>query len=1129
MSIRSQVFKCSMLLAGLLLAHAGVQAQTDHVFEVNSLADSGRQVGAPSGVCTTGSTVSCPSGQCPECTLRAAIETVNSLTFGQTATIAFANYIPTNSGNPVASMFFPVNGYNSFAREVHIDGTTHPAWDSGNGIPRVIIRGENAVAGANGLNFGPGGAGSSVDAVAIYDFPLAGVRINANDVTVRQSHIGINANGSSSRPNAVGVRVLGNNNVIGHPPMVSSVAPWPNVISGNTGHGVVVEGNDNLGGGNYIGLNKAGTQAVGNGGSGVRIEGTGNRIGAQAFSDGFPSFNLTSPNVIAGSGSSHVHFVTGANQGEVACTRIGTNAAGNVRFTSGSLTALQLDSSGNQVGNSTCRNILAGQVAMGQAGSSPIVSNFNNFEHNFVGTNADADDLGEDLTGVYVHTGQGHQIRANTIGNGLGGISIGAATVNVFIQSNHVGVDAQGHALPIFFSAVSSSGTATQIGGSDVSLGNRIGNAAQGINLFSGSSAANIQNNWIGGLSNGTPAPVETGIRAAGSGHQIGNPGTGNFIANAEDSGIDLTNDSENILVRDNRIGSTAETAGGFGEDSIGIRVHGDGHVISDGNRIGSQRDAINVVAGSHEILDNRIGFDADLTARPNTLFGIIVAGANSRVVGNHVGFSHRGIRLTASATGTVVGNNWLGVTPDGDDIGNALYGYLSGGAFNFFGTDPATAESKPNVVGFNGSSGGVRIGGANNLVINNFIGIRPTGQAAPNDGTAGLILYGDAAGSQIGLSTRANANFIGNNLGAGIEVRDGVSDVAIGVNSIGQGPGWQWAGNLGPGILIGPNASNIEMLSPPPTDDHLDTLRILHNQGHGIAFHPDAGTGNRIQRVFISNPQGKPIDLGPGGRDQDPGDADTGPNNLQNFPEFASPTFYDPDSETLTVTFRVDSDPGNSSYPIVVDIYMYDDGLRTPGLVRWFGSVLYQEADAGEFVTVNLPKPDHLPIVWSSIAATATDNLGNTSEMSDAISTSPTYTVGGQVNGLQVNGLEGLILQNNGTDDLAITSNGPFVFDTALADGASYEVTVSQQPSGHVCSVGNASGQIDGENIDNVQVDCQVAGDEIFHDRFESAPKPSFSFSEQLAPTLGTAPPHDVEVWRSLVTEWVGAGRPSD
>ena len=981
---RSLLQPSMLLLACFILGAGSIHAQTTHTFEVNSLADTGRQSDAPAATCTTGNTVSCPAGQCAECTLRAAIETVNALSFGQSGTIAFADYIPTNSSNPPASMFEPVNGYNSFGREVHVDGTTHPEWDPIDGIPAVIIRGDSAIPAAHGLNFGPGGAGSIVDAVAVYNFPQVGIRINADSVTVRQSHVGISAGGTGARPNAVGILVLGHENTIGHLPAVASVAPWPNVISGNSGHGVVVEGNDNLIGGNYIGLNKAGTTALGNGGSGVRVDGTGNRVGAQEFSSGFPPLSLISGNVIAGSGSDQLHFLAGANQGQVVCTRIGTNAAGEVRFSSGSLVALRLDSSSNQVGSPNCRNVFAGQVAMGQAGSTPLIVNFNTFEYNFVGTNADGDNLGEDLTGVNVHTGQGHQLRDNTIGNGLSGISIGSAVVNAFVQSNHIGVDAQGNALPILFVAISSSGTGIHIGGSDDSLGNRIGNAAQGIDKRGSSSAAVIQNNWVGGLSDGTAAPVGTGIRAAGANHQIGNPGAGNHIANAENVGIDLLATSENLQLGDNRIGSSPQTAGGFGPDAIGIRVDGDGHVVSQGNRIGSQDTGILVNAGMHEILHNLIGFDEDLTPRPNASFGIRLSGSeNSRVIGNQVGFSNRGIRLNVGATGTVVGNNWLGITPDRDDVGNALYGFDSSGAFNYFGTDPATSESMPNVVGFNGSGGGARIAGPNNLVINNSIGAGPLG-TFPNGGSAGLILRGNPAGTQIGLSTTANSNYIGSNLGAGIEVRESVSDVEISVNQIGL-YGSAATPNQGPAILLRAGTSNISMVSP-PVGNH--RLYIANSTGPAIVLDPDAGAGNRIQRVAGIDNSGKLIDLGPGGRDQDPGDADTGPNNLQNFPDIDSATSYDEDAQALTITFKVDSDPANSAYPLAIDVYrVYQSGTRH----GWFGSVQYSSENAGDFITVTLPNPG----TWGSLsqpsfAATATDAMGNSSELSAPFSTAP-------------------------------------------------------------------------------------------------------------------------------------------
>ncbi|HEC19278.1 MAG TPA: VWA domain-containing protein, partial [Gammaproteobacteria bacterium] len=82
-------------------------------------------------------------------------------------------------------------------------------------------------------------------------------------------------------------------------------------------------------------------------------------------------------------------------------------------------------------------------------------------------------------------------------------------------------------------------------------------------------------------------------------------------------------------------------------------------------------------------------------------------------------------------------------------------------------------------------------------------------------------------------------------------------------------------------------------------------------------------------------------------------------------------------------------------------------------------------------------------------------------------------YTVGGTVSGLAGS----LVLQNNGGDNLTITADGNFTFTTAVADGASYAVTVSSQPTGQTCTVSNASGAVSGANISNVSVSCANSG----------------------------------------------------
>jgi hypothetical protein len=82
------------------------------------------------------------------------------------------------------------------------------------------------------------------------------------------------------------------------------------------------------------------------------------------------------------------------------------------------------------------------------------------------------------------------------------------------------------------------------------------------------------------------------------------------------------------------------------------------------------------------------------------------------------------------------------------------------------------------------------------------------------------------------------------------------------------------------------------------------------------------------------------------------------------------------------------------------------------------------------------------------------------------------TFTVGGAVSGLKGSGL---VLQNNGGDNLAVSANGSsFAFTTALASGAAYSVTVLTQPTNpnQTCIVASGSGTLVG-NISNVSVTC--------------------------------------------------------
>ena len=85
------------------------------------------------------------------------------------------------------------------------------------------------------------------------------------------------------------------------------------------------------------------------------------------------------------------------------------------------------------------------------------------------------------------------------------------------------------------------------------------------------------------------------------------------------------------------------------------------------------------------------------------------------------------------------------------------------------------------------------------------------------------------------------------------------------------------------------------------------------------------------------------------------------------------------------------------------------------------------------------------------------------------AISCVPGHTIGGSVSGLT----QPIQLQNNGVDTVSVSSNGVFTFPSPLLEGETYNVTVSMQTEGQVCSVSNGTGAMPGSNVANVSVNC--------------------------------------------------------
>lgn len=112
----------------------------------------------------------------------------------------------------------------------------------------------------------------------------------------------------------------------------------------------------------------------------------------------------------------------------------------------------------------------------------------------------------------------------------------------------------------------------------------------------------------------------------------------------------------------------------------------------------------------------------------------------------------------------------------------------------------------------------------------------------------------------------------------------------------------------------------------------------------------------------------------------------------------------------------------------------------------------------------------------WQTCVVTGGNGNVTSSDVTSVAVTCTTnkYIIRGTVTGLSGTGL---VLQNNGGDDLTVTSNGMFDFATTVASGATFDVTVSAQPSGptQTCTVSGGSGTVGGGDVASVAINCST------------------------------------------------------
>jgi len=125
--------------------------------------------------------------------------------------------------------------------------------------------------------------------------------------------------------------------------------------------------------------------------------------------------------------------------------------------------------------------------------------------------------------------------------------------------------------------------------------------------------------------------------------------------------------------------------------------------------------------------------------------------------------------------------------------------------------------------------------------------------------------------------------------------------------------------------------------------------------------------------------------------------------------------------------------------------------------------------SNANYSVTVATP-PTNPSQTCTVSNGSGTVNTSNVTNVSIACTTN-SFSIGVTVSGLAGTGL---VLRNNGGDDLPVSGNGSFTFSTQILSGAGYAVTVLTQPTGpnQACTVSNGSGTVGASNV-NVGISC--------------------------------------------------------
>jgi len=473
------------------------------------------------------------------------------------------------------------------------------------------------------------------------------------------------------------------------------------------------------------------------------------------------------------------------------------------------------------------------------------------------------------------------------------------------------------------------------------------------------------------------------------------------------------------------------------------------GQVPATRNLISGLTTGVSLQSSGNTVINNYIGTDASGTQDVGNATGVSVAASNNTVGGRSSGERNLisgnddfGV-LVPVGSGSVVEGNYIGTTVSGlAALGNAIGVRITSDGNRIGGTQSGAG----NVISGNTSTGVHLFGGEANEVLGNLIGVDPSGALPVGNGGDGVSAEA-AADSVIGNGTEVGINVISSNL-AGVTITGGIasSDVSVFRNRIGtNAAGTQSLGNTSDGVGVGESVLDATIIANLVSGNHSDGIQTaanskavilanrvgtdidgdspIPNGEHGIriagvdtsvgiglkafpnipfpntvAFNGDDGiavadlaTGVTLRSNLIHSNNEIGIDLDDDGVTlNDVDDADSGPNDLQNFPVLTSAV-----SGSLLIRGTLDSDPDTDFRLQFFQNDACDPSDHGEGQTL-IGSAVVTTDGSGD-VTFAVQTQQSID-VGKQITATAT-NLGtaNTSEFSECIAVasppSPTAT----------------------------------------------------------------------------------------------------------------------------------------